>query len=72
LLHSTLAIINPVLNQRVDWFWFVLSQVGFGIVAGIVVSRQERVRTLQGVPWAIRVGIESPGIEKAGREERKK
>src|SRR5216683_1335182 len=69
LLHSTLAIINPVLNQRVDWFWFVLSQVGFGIVAGVVVSRQERVGTLQGVPLAIRVGIESPGIKKATGEE---
>ncbi len=69
LLHSTLAIVNPVLNQRVDWFWFILSQVGFGIVAGVVVSRQERVRTLQGVPLAIRVGIESPGINKATGEE---
>jgi hypothetical protein len=69
LLHSTLSIINPVLNRRVDWFWFILSQVGFGLVAGIVVSRQHRVRTLQGVPLAIRVGIESPGIQKARRGE---
>ncbi len=72
LLHSSLAIINPVLNQRVDWFWFVLSQVGFGIVAGIIVSRQERVPTLQGVPLAIRVGIEAPGIKEARGEEQKK
>jgi hypothetical protein len=69
LLHSILAIINPVLNRRVDWFWFVLSQVGFGLVAGIVVARQQRVQTLQGVPLAIRVGIESPGIHKARRGE---
>ena len=40
LLHSILGIVNPVLNQRIDWLWFVVSQVGFGIVAGIVVSRQ--------------------------------
>src|SRR5258708_32623906 len=64
LLHSILGIINPVLNQRVDWFWFVLSQVGFGIVAGIVVSRQERVSTWQGLPLAIRFGIEAPGTKK--------
>jgi hypothetical protein len=69
LLHSTLSIINPVLNQRVDWFWFVLSQVGFGVVAGIVVSRHERVRTLQGFPLALRFGIEAPGIKKAAGEE---
>src|SRR6266481_4297958 len=47
LIYSILGFVNPVLNQRIDWFWFVLSQIGFGIVAGIVVSRQERVPTRQ-------------------------
>ena len=71
LLHSILGIINPVLNARIDWFWFVLSQVGFGIVAGIVVSRQERVRTWQHLPFAIRAGIEAPGIidDKSRKDE---
>ncbi len=71
LLHSILGIINPVLNQRVDWSWFVLSQVGFGIVAGIVVSRQERVSTWQGLPLAIRFGIEAPGTKKTTGEDEK-
>lgn len=62
LLHSVLGIINPVLDQRINWLWFVLSQVGFGIVAGIVVSRQERVRTWQRLPLAVRAGIEAPGM----------
>ena len=62
LLHSILNIVNPVLNQRIDWRWFVLSQIGFGLVAGFVVSRQERVRTWQAVPLAIRLGVEAPGI----------
>ena len=62
LLFSTLNIINPVLNRRISWPWFVLSQVGFGIVAGIIVSRQQRVRTWQGLPFAVRAGIESPGV----------
>ena len=61
LLHSILGIVDPLLNQRIDWFWFVLSQVGFGIVAGIVVSRQERVRTWQHLPLAVRAGMEAPG-----------
>ena len=43
LMHSILEVINPVMNQRIDWLWFVISQIGFGIVAGIVVSRQERI-----------------------------
>jgi len=64
LLYMTLDIINPVLNQRIDWFWFVLSQVGFGIVAGLVVSRQNRISTYQGLPFAVRAGIEAPGISR--------
>jgi hypothetical protein len=62
LLHSILGIVNPVMNQRIDWLWFVLSQVGFGVVAGLVVSRQHRVRTWQHLPLALRAGIEAPGL----------
>jgi hypothetical protein len=61
LLYSILGIINPVLNQRIDWFWFVLSQLGFGFVAGIVVSRQERIYTWQHLPFALRAGVETTG-----------
>jgi hypothetical protein len=62
LLYATLNIINPVLYQRIDWFWFVLSQIGFGVVAGVVVSWQERIRTWQAAPLAMRMGVESPGL----------
>ena len=61
LLYSILDAINPVLNQQIDWTWFVLSQIGFGVTAGIVVSTQERVRTWQYLPFAVRAGIEAPG-----------
>jgi hypothetical protein len=67
LIHSILGIVNPVLNQRIDWLWFVASQVGFGIVAGLVVSRQERVRTRQQLPLALRVGLEASGMRKDER-----
>lgn len=68
LLHNTLALINPVLNQRISWLWFVISQVGFGIVAGFVVSYHQPSRTFQHLPFAMRAGVESPGImgEKPG------
>lgn len=71
LLYTTLGIINPLLNQRIDWTWFVASQIGFGVVAGLVVARQERVRTRQHLPLAALAGIEAPGIvlEKGGRSE---
>ena len=69
LLHTMLDIINPVMNQRIDWLWFVLSQIGFGLVAGLVVSRQQRIRTYQGLPFAVRAGIEAPGVMREKDQE---
>jgi len=69
LIHIMLEALDPALKQRIDWVWFVVSQIGFGIVAGIVVSRQVRIRTWQYLPFAVRAGIEAPGTmrEKSGR-----
>jgi hypothetical protein len=61
LLHSVLGIINPLLSQRISWPWFVASQIGFGIVAGLVVARQARIHTRQYLPFAIRAGLEVSG-----------
>ncbi len=61
LIHSMLEALDPTLKQRIDWLWFVVSEIGFGIVAGIIVSRQQRVRTWQYLPFAVRAGIEAPG-----------
>jgi hypothetical protein len=68
LLYSMLELINPLLNKHIDWLWFIASQFAFGIVAGLVVMRQERVPTHQFVPFAMRAGIEAPGMtrEKPG------
>ncbi|HXJ96371.1 MAG TPA: hypothetical protein VMT20_26335 [Terriglobia bacterium] len=68
LLYATLGIINPLLDQRIDWMWFVASQIGFGVVAGLVVVRQQRVRTRQHLPLAALAGIETPGIMGEKRE----
>jgi hypothetical protein len=62
LLRSILGLINPLLDSRIDWLWFIASQFAFGIVAGLVVVRQERVRTRQFVPFLMRAGIEAPGL----------
>jgi hypothetical protein len=61
LVHSFVELIDPILNQEIDWVWFVFSQVGFGVVAGIVVSRQQRVPTRQNLPFAVRAGFEVLG-----------
>src|ERR1700730_6208289 len=72
LIHSMLEALDPTLKQRIDWLWFVLSQIGFGIVAGIIVSRQVRVGTWQFLPLGVRAGIEAPGAmdEKDGDSSR--
>ena len=49
-LWAVLGVINPVLNARVDWPWFVLSQIAFGLAAGYVVQRAEPVATEQTWP----------------------
>jgi hypothetical protein len=47
LLYPTLGIIDPTLAQRVSWGWFIASQIGFGLVAGLIVRRSGRIRTPQ-------------------------
>ena len=69
LLRGILNVVNPLLQRRIDWVWFVFSQIAFGVVAGFVVSRQERVRTWQAVPLAIRMGVESPGLVAENEDE---
>jgi len=61
IIYSALNILSPILNQRIDWFWFILSQLAFGLVCGFVVNLQTKVRTpqFQALPFALRAGIHS-------------
>ena len=68
LLHATLELINPALNDRVAWPWFMVTQIGFGVAAGAVVTRTAKVRTLQFESFAVRAGFEAPGL--TGEDER--
>jgi uncharacterized membrane protein len=70
VLHSALPLINPYLADRIDWWWFVVSQVTFGLVAGWVVSKQIDIRTEQFMPFSVRMGLETPGMmEEHHRED---
>lgn len=62
LLYTMLDLLNPLLGSRIHWGWFVASQVAFGVVAGFVVLGQRRVRTRENMPFALRAGIEAPGM----------
>jgi hypothetical protein len=62
ILYAGLGIINPALQARIHWGWFMASQFAFGLVAGFVVARHERIFTMQHLPFAVRAGIEAPGL----------
>jgi len=61
LLYTILGLLNPVLESHIDWFWFMASQVAFGVVAGLVVVREPRRLTRENVSFTLRAGIEAPG-----------
>jgi hypothetical protein len=62
LLYTILGLLNPLLASHIDWLWFMASQVAFGVVAGLVVVRQPSFPTRENLSFAIRAGIEAPGI----------
>jgi hypothetical protein len=43
IAFSLMGVVNKVLQQRVDWPWFIVSQFVFGIVAALVVHRTEKI-----------------------------
>ncbi len=72
LLYTILGLVNPLLASHIDWFWFIASQVAFGIVAGLVVMRQTTIPTRENVSFALRAGIEAPGITPPRGSERER
>jgi hypothetical protein len=62
LLYSILNLLNPLLQSHIDWVWFFASQAAFGIVAGLVVVRHSPMTTLENLSFAVRAGVEAPGI----------
>jgi hypothetical protein len=66
LLHSVLGIVNPYLQQHIDWWSFAASQVLFGLVAGYTVTKLGGIKRLAQAPLAVRLGVESPGLQPDG------
>jgi hypothetical protein len=59
LLHASLGIISPILDQRIDWVWFAVSQLLFGLVAGYVINLQVKLRSeeFRALPFSVRAGL---------------
>jgi len=61
LLWATLGVIDPALNARIAWSWFIGSQIAFGITTGWVVANATPVATAQTRPLIERAGVEATG-----------
>jgi len=70
LIWASLHAVNPALNARINWIWFIASQIAFGMVTGYIVHHSKMVETMQTWPLAARAGLEIPGVmEEKGEEE---
>lgn len=70
LVATTLNLINPVLNERISWPWFVACQLGFGLVGGYVIARSTSIKTMQSWSLAERAFVEAPGMRPPREEDR--
>ena len=62
LIASTLQLINPALNSKIAWGWFIASQIAYGLITGYIVAHSKWVETQQDWPLAERAGLEAPGL----------
>jgi hypothetical protein len=60
LVATSLSILNPALNDRISWPWFVVCQLAFGLVGGYVIARSTNIKTLQSLPLAARASLQYP------------
>ncbi len=59
LVATTLNFINPALNGRISWPWFVVCQLGFGLVGGYIIGRSTSIHTMQTWSLAERAFLET-------------
>lgn len=58
MLYVTMGVLDPTLNQWVNWYWFFGSQFAFGIVAGLIIARSEHIEIAQFLSPAERMTLE--------------
>jgi len=70
LVATTLNILNPALNDRISWPWFVVCQLAFGLVGGYVIARSTSIKTMQSWPITERAFLHAPGIQPPKEDEK--
>ena len=59
---SSIWIVNPALEQHINWGWFIASQIAFGLAAGWAIARVEPIQVYQSMSLAERAGLEAAGV----------
>jgi hypothetical protein len=67
--YGLMGVVNPVLQGRVDWFWFIISQFVFGVAAAVVVLRSELIHIPPAGRGPDRVADFVAGEERQGEVE---
>lgn len=67
MLYPMFDIVNPALATHVDWVWFIICQVSFGLVGGFVVFKSQKVETMQTWSLAARMGVHAMEAEEEER-----
>lgn len=68
IIATGLALLNPALNARISWPWFVVTQLGYGLVGGYVIARSTKIHTMQSWDFARRASLHTLGSG-PGRED---
>jgi hypothetical protein len=70
LVATTLNVVNPLMNERISWPWFVVAQLGFGLVGGYFIAKSTSISTMQTWTLAERAFVEAPGLHTTDEEHR--
>ncbi len=60
-IATGLSMLNPALNERISWPWFIAAQLGYGLVGGYVIARSTKIHTMQSWDFARRASLHALG-----------
>lgn len=69
LVAVALNLLNPALNGRISWPWFVVAQLAYGLVGGFFIARSTSINTMQSWSLAERAFLETPGLHEPSRSD---
>ena len=71
LAYSMIQHVSPILSDRMNWGWFVASQVAYGLTATFVIHLRVKVRSaeFQALPFNTRAGLHT---DESHRSEKQK